>query len=81
MTRGQLGRELARVELTIAAAVTVAVGLMWLAEPAYMGGGPPPSEKPVVIAGLVGLVVGFAWMIRIYRANPEPDPHIWRYRK
>ena len=30
--------------------------------------------------GVVGIIVGLVWMIRIYRADPEPDQHAWRYR-
>ena len=30
--------------------------------------------------GVVGVIGGLAWMIRIYRADPEPDQHAWRYR-
>jgi hypothetical protein len=31
--------------------------------------------------GAAGIIVGFAWMIRIYRADPEPDQRVWRYRE
>jgi hypothetical protein len=82
MTRGQLGRELARVELTVAAAIIVMVGFLFVTAPAGTSPmfGPPSSDLPYGVA-LLGLVVGFAWMIRIYRGNPEPDPDIWRYRE
>ncbi len=82
LTRGQRGRELARIELTVAAAIIVMVGFLFVTAPAGTSPmfGPASSDLPYFVA-LLGLVVGFAWMIRIYRAKPEPDPHIWRYRE
>jgi protein-S-isoprenylcysteine O-methyltransferase Ste14 len=30
--------------------------------------------------GILGILVGLAWMWRIVRADPEPDTSAWRYR-
>ena len=30
--------------------------------------------------GAFGYLFGLGWMIRIYRADPEPDEPTWRYR-
>ena len=30
--------------------------------------------------GILGILVGLAWMIRILRADPEPNSSAWRYR-
>jgi hypothetical protein len=30
--------------------------------------------------GILGILVGLAWMVRILRADPEPDSSTWRYR-
>jgi type IV secretory pathway TrbD component len=30
--------------------------------------------------GVLGILVGLAWMVRILRADPEPDSSAWRYR-
>jgi hypothetical protein len=30
--------------------------------------------------GILGILVGLAWMVRILRADPEPDSSAWRYR-
>jgi hypothetical protein len=37
----------------------------------------------VVVLGVavVLIVVGLIWMIRIHRADPEPDQRAWRYRE
>jgi hypothetical protein len=41
---------------------------------------PPIGSKVITALGVVGPIVGLVWMIRIYRADPEPDQHAWRYR-
>jgi hypothetical protein len=33
------------------------------------------------LIGVVGLIVGSAWLIRIARDEPEPDNRGWRYRR
>jgi hypothetical protein len=66
--------------------IAIAIVLVFLAPvmfaaPGTMYVGPTPSWLPVVpLLGVVGVIVGLAWMIRIHRANPEPDQHAWRYR-
>ena len=44
--------------------------------------GPDPRWVAVPLAGIGMLLVGLAWMVRIYRSafNGEPDPEHWRYR-
>ena len=60
---------------------------LWVGAP----GGPTPMFEPSPIfepwyvealtwAGAAGYLVGLGWMIRIYRANPEPGERTWRYR-
>lgn len=39
-----------------------------------------PVNVVLPAAGIVGAIIGLAWMIRIHRADPEPDQHAWRYR-
>lgn len=69
-----------------------AVGLVVVAFIAVPGGTSPMFSTPPDILGLpvgpvlgtvgsVGVVVGLVWMIRIHRADPEPDQHAWRYRR
>jgi hypothetical protein len=81
MTRGRRGRELAKFEFAAAILAIVATGFVFVAAPGFMGGGPP--EWLTVgswIVALAGVAVGLVWMIRIYRADPEPDQRAWRYR-
>jgi len=32
------------------------------------------------VVALASYFLGLAWMVRIYRADPEPDSRSWRYR-
>jgi Flp pilus assembly protein TadB len=41
---------------------------------------PPVGSYVLTALGVVGLIVGLIWMVRIYRGAPEPDQHAWRYR-
>lgn len=41
---------------------------------------PPVWSKVLTALAVVGVVVGLVWMVRIYRADPEPDQAAWRYR-
>ena len=84
MTRGQLGRSLARVELGVAAGTGFVVApLLYIAAP----GGMEPmfyehvwQETALTGLGFAGLLIGFIWMVRIDRTDPEPDQRAWRYR-
>lgn len=58
--------------------------------PAFLFVAAPGSHEPMFgwspwyhaapAVGFVGNIVGLAWMVRIYRAEAEPDQHAWRYR-
>jgi hypothetical protein len=55
---------------------------LWIAQPGSIG---PmfrngTAEAAIAVVAIVGVSVGLVWMIRIYRANPEPDQRAWRYR-
>ena len=41
---------------------------------------PPVWSKVLTALAVVGVIVGLVWMVRIYRADPEPDQKAWRYR-
>lgn len=86
MTRGQRGRRIGRALIAVAVGLTAATALLLVAAPH----GPSPMFVPgwleIATMGLygvaiTGLVVGLVWMIRIHRANPEPDQRAWRYRE
>ncbi len=60
---------------------------LFVAAPGTMGG--PMFRVPfwydalyddLYVLGVVGTIVGLVWMVRIHRADPEPDQHAWRYR-
>lgn len=90
MTRGQRGRLIGRVLLAIAFGTVGLAIYLFIAVPGNMGPDPMTMTPPEVLGlptglvvlsvGIVGVVVGLVWMIRIYRADPEPDQHAWRYR-
>jgi hypothetical protein len=70
------GWYLTRIEL----AIGIGAILLYLAQPASMGAPPPQwSEAPLTVAGYLGMLVGLAWMIRIFR-GPRDEPPRWRYR-
>lgn len=83
MTRGQRGRQIGRAMMTFAVVVGIGIPVfLFLATPSFgpmMGPRPLLSDALPVLAA-VGIVVGLVWMVRIYRADPEPDQHAWRYR-
>ena len=85
MTRGQLGRRVAKVELAVVAfSGFVLAPFLYVAapaspEPMFVGA----NEQGPALTGIaiVAFLIGFAWMVRIYRADPEPDQRAWRYRE
>jgi hypothetical protein len=76
-------RRMARALLIVAIAMPFAVLILSVMQP---GGStpmlyePPWYEAAVLGAGAAGYLLGLAWMIRIYRADPEPGERTWRYR-
>ena len=76
-----------RTEFAIGVLAALVFPFLAVASPSYMGGGMRPpgllsdllSALPVAI-GIVGVVVGLAWMVRILRQDPESGPSHWRYR-
>jgi hypothetical protein len=76
--RVERSRAIARAEIGIAVAWVVLTFFALSAMPGHMGGGPTPADfVPGVVATQVVCIV---WMIRVYRANPEPAQPTWRYR-
>lgn len=82
MTRGQRGREWARLEFGVAIAAILGAAMMWIAMPVRLDPMVMDGTTGAIfsIGGIVGVVVGLTWMTHIYRAGPEPDHGSWRYR-
>jgi hypothetical protein len=75
--RARSGRRAARNMILSVVMVVGFAGFLWIAAPNPIGGfgvRPTPWSLILPAAGLLGIVIGLVWMIRIYRANPEPDP-------
>jgi hypothetical protein len=76
-------RRLAETELTVAIGAPLFVGFLLVAAPGNVG---PMFDRPPLLGslipwlGFIGIIVGIVWMIRIYRADPEPVQPTWRYR-
>ena len=88
MERGRRGLLLGRALLGIAVLAIVLGGFLFIAAPGYRGG--PATievlgirfavELVTFTIGVIGPIVGLAWMWRIHRAHREPEVHPWRYR-
>ncbi len=67
----------------MAIGVIVGLPLLVLAQPPMTGGGAHPIAAGglVSLAGYAGMLLGLAWMVRIYRAGLRNDAKAtWRYR-
>jgi hypothetical protein len=84
---GRRGRAIARSMIVVAGALIPLMLFYLVAGPGSMGG---PMFEPryfgltlhaaTLVLGFGGMAAGLGWMIRIYRADPEPDEPTWRYR-
>ena len=82
-TVGQRGRRIARGLIVLAivygvVAVLFYVTLPWFMDP--MSGMGPRYEIWLPILGVATYLIGLGLMVRIYRSQPEPGEHTWRYR-
>ena len=79
-------RRRARIVLIVTGVILAVPALLWLAQPEFAGGPPegaatfPPVALAVLGIGLAGILIGAAWMWRIYRAPTRDDEARWRYR-
>lgn len=64
-----------------AVASTVALWIAALGGFGPMFGLPAAMTLGPMIVGAAGVAFGLAWMVRIYREDPEPDHRAWRYRE
>jgi hypothetical protein len=72
-----------RIEFSVAIAALALVALLLpsYARPTFGGDGLSARGMLVMAAGVAGMIVGLAWMVRIYRAPLRMDSKAyWRYR-
>lgn len=83
MDRIRRSRAIARIELGVGAGIVFVVApVFWVAAPGSTGPQPPAGWTLGLLGvGALGLLTGFAWMLRIRRSHLEPDPRHWRYRR
>jgi hypothetical protein len=85
MTPGQWGRSVAKAMIAITALLGFVVApFLYLAAPATVEpfyAAPAWQEPALAGIAIASFLFGFAWMIRIYRSDPEPDQRAWRYRE
>jgi len=66
----------------IAIAPAVMLGALFMMAPNTSGGmyigDPGPLPTIVLGAGILAYLVGLAWMMRIYRTDPEAHRSFWR---
>jgi Kef-type K+ transport system membrane component KefB len=82
--RGLRGRRQAQLMLAVAVVPLAFVALLFLAAPHSTGGAMGPQSPMVWLVpaiGAAGIVFGFVWMLRIYRADPEAHQASFRYRR
>jgi hypothetical protein len=84
--RARRGRRLARLIFAVAVIPLVVVAFFFVAAPNGPQGlyleEPQPHALAVAapVIAILGIVIGLVWMVRILRADPEPDAKSWRYR-
>lgn len=81
--RGLRGRRRARALIVLAVVCGIVTLLACVAQPGYMRPMFAATPWPVQLLPVVGLAIyfiGLGWMVRIYRADPEPYRRSWRYR-
>ena len=82
--RARRGRHLARQIFGATLLLLLLAGFVFVAAPNFSTVrfyDPGPIAVVVPATGILGLIVGLAWMIRILRSDPDPDAKAWRYRR
>jgi hypothetical protein len=80
--RARRGRRLAHAIFAVGLIPLGLAAFFFIAAPNFTGGFYDPGPIGLIIPaiGFAALFVGLVWMIRILRADPEPDAKSWRYR-
>jgi Flp pilus assembly protein TadB len=82
--RARRGRRLARAMFAVGLIPLGLAAFFFIAAPNFTSAtfaGPGPIGLIVPAIGVLGTVIGLVWMVRILRADPEPDARSWRYRE
>ena len=85
--RGLRGRRMARFLFVPAIVPAVLIGAIFMFPPNMIGPmyvePPEPNLLPAIVigVGILAYVVGLAWMVRIYRTDPEAHRSFWRSRR
>jgi hypothetical protein len=77
--KARRGRRIAREMFAGALSTLGLATFLIVAAPNFMGGGPDPRMTSLPVLFVLSSV-GLAWMVRILRADHEPDARAWRYR-
>jgi hypothetical protein len=83
--RAHRGRRLARAMFAAALMALAIPAFFFIAAPngptAMYLQEPPALHAAIPFVGVAGIVIGLVWMVRIFRADPEPEnAKGWRYR-
>jgi len=80
--KARRGRASARGLFAAGLVVLAFVTLLFLNLPNTIGTSFAPGFIELIAPGIgiLGILIGLAWMWRILRAVPEPDTSAWRYR-
>jgi hypothetical protein len=82
--KARRGRRIARLIFAEGVSFAAVAGFVMIIATSNQRGGyiAGPGLMPWIGPGLgvLGILVGLAWMVRILRADPEPDSSAWRYR-
>ena len=81
--RAKRGRALGRMMILGALVVLAIPAFFFVATPNFTVMSlhePGALQVALPLVGVAGLVIGFVWMVRIFRADAEPDAKSWRYR-
>jgi hypothetical protein len=75
------GWHVVRIEFAAAIVFPVILAFLLLTPPNYMIEQPPFFDQLSVQIAILMYLVGLAWMIRIYRTDPEAHRSFWRSRR
>jgi hypothetical protein len=76
---------MARLELAIAAIAVLTLPILWVASPDTLalpmaGRVNLPILAFIPVLAEIAMLVGFTWMVRIWRGPTRESPPAWRYR-